>query len=121
MIRQFTSKTQQIGQIGEEKALVFLVKLGFTILGQNINNHHGEIDIVAKKKKIYYFFEVKSGNAGSWFNPANNLTKEKLWKFFRAVEYFCLKEGIKNYRMQGVIVLLHGQDREAAIEIIDLT
>jgi Holliday junction resolvase-like predicted endonuclease len=47
MIRQFTSKTQQIGQIGEEKALVFLVKLGFTILGQNINNRHGEIDIVA--------------------------------------------------------------------------
>ena len=121
MIRQFTSKTQQLGQIGEEKAVVFLMKQGFTVLERNIHNKHCEIDIYAKKNEIHYFFEVKAGKQGSWFNPADNLTKEKLRKFFRAVEYFCFKK-IKNYKMQGIIVLLPQSDSgEVVIEIIDLS
>ncbi len=122
MIRQFTSKKQQLGQLGEEKAAVFLMKQGFLLVDRNINNRHGEIDIIAKKAKTHYFFEVKTGKQGSWFNPADNLTKEKLWKFFRAVEYYCLKRGIREYIMQGIVVLLPSDEKsQASIEIIDLT
>jgi len=122
MIRQFTSKTQQLGLLGEEKAVLFLVKQGFVVLGRNINNRHGEIDIVAKKDCVHYFFEVKAGKQGSWFNPADNLTKEKLWKVFRAIEYYSLKRKIKDYRIQGIIVLLpQNENGEAIIEIIDLS
>lgn len=118
-MKQFTSKSQKIGEIGEERACMFLVKQGFSILERNIANKFGEIDVVAKKKEVFYFFEVKTGKSGSWFNPAENLTKKKLRKFLISVEYYVLTNKIKDYRTQGVIVLLDGED--AKIEIIDLS
>ncbi|MEK7106423.1 MAG: YraN family protein, partial [Patescibacteria group bacterium] len=43
---------------------MFLMKQGFTILERNVANKFGEIDIVAKKKGLVYFFEVKAGKQG---------------------------------------------------------
>jgi putative endonuclease len=122
MIRQFTSKTQQLGLLGEENAVVFLMKQGFDVLERNINGRYGEIDIVAKKSSVYHFFEVKTGKAGNWFNPAENLTKEKLRKFQKTVQYYVMIHGIKNYRLQGIVVFLNERnDSESTIEIFDLS
>lgn len=122
MIRIFTSKTQQIGEKGEELAVVFLMKQGFKVLERNVHSRNGEIDIVAKKGKVTYFFEVKAGKAGTWFNPAQNLTKDKLAKFHKAVQYYVFTHRIKDYKVQGIVVLLDEKgDREATIELLDLS
>lgn len=118
-VKQFTSKTQKIGEIGEEKACMFLMKHGFTILERNVANKFGEIDIVAKKNGTVHFFEVKTGKQGGWLNPAENLSKEKLRKFLISVEYYCLVNKIRDYRIQGIIVLLGSKDYQ--IEIIDVS
>lgn len=121
-VKQFTSKTQKIGEIGEEKACMFLMKQGFTILERNVANKFGEIDVVAKKAGKHYFFEVKAGKQGGFVNPAENLTKEKLRKFSISVEHYCLINKIKDYRVQGVVVILpRNEDLDSSIEIIDLT
>ncbi len=121
-MKQFTSKTQKIGEIGEEKACMFLMKQGFTILERNVANKFGEIDVVAKKAGKHYFFEVKAGKQGGFVNPAENLTKEKLRKFSISVEHYCLINKIKDYRVQGVVVILpRDEDLGSSIEIIDLT
>lgn len=59
-MKQFTSKTQKIGEIGEKIAEMFLVKQGFTIIDRNFTHKLGEIDFIAKKSAKIYFFEVKS-------------------------------------------------------------
>jgi putative endonuclease len=118
-VKQFTSETQKIGEIGEEKACMFLVKQGFSIIERNVANKFGEIDIITKKKGKTYFFEVKTGKAGSWFNPAENLTKEKLRKFLISVDHYCLLHNIKDYLAQGIIVLLDGDN--AKIEVMNLS
>lgn len=118
-MKQFTSKTQKIGEIGEEKACLFLVKQGYNIVDRNISNKFGEIDIVAKKGGKYYFFEVKAGRIGGWVNPAENLTKAKLRKFLISTEYYALQKGLGEYVLKGVIVLL-GKDQEK-IEFIDIS
>jgi putative endonuclease len=121
-VKQFTSKTQKIGEIGEEKACMFLMKQGFAILERNVANKFGEIDIVTKKKGIVHFFEVKTGKQGGWLNPAENLTKEKLRKFLISVEHYCLTNKIKDYRVQGVLVLLPSSESGGShIELIDLS
>ena len=119
MIRVFTSKTQALGEQGEDAAVTWLKKQGYTIMERNVANKFGEIDIVAKKKGIMYFFEVKAGRAGSYFNPAENLTHAKLRKFLISVEHYALVQRITDYRVQGIIVLL-GQTRESTVELIDL-
>jgi putative endonuclease len=122
-VKQFTSKTQKIGEIGEEKACQFLMKHGFTILERNVANKFGEIDIVAKSHGVHYFFEVKTGRQGSWLNPAENLTKEKLRKFLISVEHYCLLKGVKSFNAQGIVVLLEKLDptSPAKVELIDLS
>lgn len=119
MIRVFTSKSQALGEKGEDEAVRYLKKLGYSIVERNAANKFGEIDIVGKKKGIYYFFEVKAGIAGTWFNPAENLNKAKLRKFLISAEHYVLVHSIKDYRVQGVIVLFD-QNREVQVEMIDL-
>ena len=51
---------KKIGVLGENMACRFLVKQGFKILDRNYSKKWGEIDIVAKKNKIFRFIEVKT-------------------------------------------------------------
>jgi len=106
MIRQFTSLAQKLGEQGEVVACGYLKREGFTIIERNVANKYGEIDIVARKSGRYYFYEVKAGKQGSWFNPAENMTKGKIRKFLVSIEHYCLLHKIKNYRVYALIVKL---------------
>jgi putative endonuclease len=110
MIRVFTSKTQVLGEKGEEVAVVWLRSQGFAIVERNVANSRGEIDIVAKKGKETYFFEVKTGKSGALISPAENLTSAKLRKFLVSVEYYAFTHHISEYRAEGIIVTMdtHG-------------
>ena len=119
MIRIFTSKTQVLGEKGEEAAVSYLKKQGFSIIQRNCANKFGEIDIVAKKKGIMYFFEVKAGYTNSWINPSENLTRVKLQKFFKSIDYYCFTHNTKDYKAQGVIVLFD-INGGVVVESIDL-
>ena len=119
MIRIFTSKTQSFGEKGEKEAVVFLMKQGFRIVDRNISNKFGEIDIVAKKSSTTYFFEVKTGKKGGSISPAENLHQSKIHKFLKSVEYYCFIKDIKDFRVQG-IVLLFSEDKIESIETFDL-
>ena len=118
-MKQFTSKTQKIGEYGEEQAVVFLMKQGFSIVDRNVSNKYGEIDIIGKKGSAYYFFEVKAGKYGGFVNPAENLTPVKLRKFLISVEHYCFIHKIKDYRVQGIIVLLKNETVHS-VECIDI-
>ena len=50
-----------LGNKGEDIACDFLINNGFRIIGRNVSNKLGEIDIVAKRNKTLHFIEVKSG------------------------------------------------------------
>jgi putative endonuclease len=119
VIRIFTSSTQKSGEKGENEAVSFLKKRGFKICGRNIPNKFGEIDIVAQKDRTTYFFEVKAGKQGSSILPAENLHSQKIRKFLRSVEYYCMVNKAYDYRVQGIIVLF-SQDNNYTIETIDL-
>ena len=81
--------SKEKGDIAEKKAITFLKKEGFKIVAQNyFAKKMGEIDIIATKKKVYHFIEVKSG---SGFDPVYNLTASKLQKVIKSSQFY-LKE-----------------------------
>lgn len=47
------------GKLAEEKARCFLAGQGFAVMGQNVRNAGGEIDIIATKDGVMVFVEVK--------------------------------------------------------------
>ena len=51
---------KSLGNAGELFVVQHLQKLGFTICSQNYRKFFGEIDIIACKKNLYIFVEVKT-------------------------------------------------------------
>jgi Holliday junction resolvase-like predicted endonuclease len=61
-MKNFTSKAQKIGKLGEDIAAKFLMKHGFSIVDRNYTKKWGELDIIAQKEDKIYFIEVKSAS-----------------------------------------------------------
>ena len=74
MPKIFTSETQKTGEIGENIAVKFLMKHGFSILDRNYTKKWGEIDIVAEKDNKISFIEVKSVSC----ETLNSVSRETL-------------------------------------------
>ena len=84
-----TNNTTTKGKYFETKAVDYLQSNGFRIIEQNYHAKKlGEIDIIAQKDEVYHFVEVKSGET---FEAVYNITPQKLYKLFRAIDYY-LKE-----------------------------
>lgn len=119
IMKNFISPSQKIGLMGENAACLFLKKQDYHLIERNVANLYGEIDIVAEKNSITYFFEVKSARKNPLITPAENLTRAKLKKFLRSVEYYCFKHRIKNYQLQAILVTINSE-QDFEIEIFDL-
>ena len=75
------------GDIAEDKACEFLNEAGYKIVEKNFYAKKlGEIDIIATKENTYHFVEVKS--ADDYEIAVNNITKSKLSKLKRSVDYY---------------------------------
>lgn len=102
MPKVFTSKTQKIGQLGEELACKFLLKSGFNVIERNYTRKYGEIDVVAIKDRIVHFVEVKSIVVDNLsdvthvtkIRPEENLTFFKYQKISRTIQSYL---SYKNY------------------------
>lgn len=117
-MKRFTSKTQQYGKIGEDEAAAYLLAQGFEVVARNVAGSFGEIDIIARRQGIHYFFEVKAGRVGSGVNPAESLTEAKIRKVAKTAAYYAMIHRISEYRIEGVVVQMKG--KEAEVERIDL-
>lgn len=69
----------QLGKQGEEEAVKYLQKLGYTIVETNWQQHKFEIDIIAQDKNEIVFVEVKTRSTAYFGEPeeAVTLTKQK--------------------------------------------
>ena len=79
--------SREKGDFAEKRAISFLTDLNFMIIETNFYAKKlGEIDIIAKKDDDYHFCEVKS--AQTFELAVQNLTKSKLSKIKRSVDYY---------------------------------
>lgn len=111
----------EIGQKGEEEAVLFLKKSGFSILYRNYKKPWGEIDIVAKKEKVTYCIEVKTilrkeGNETD--EASDKLNYRKIRRFRRIVESFVESEEVDNWQI-GVILVDLFLDKPATLVFLD--
>ncbi|WP_320035126.1 YraN family protein [Campylobacterota bacterium DY0563] len=93
------------GDIAENKACEYLNSQAFKIIEKNFYAKKlGEIDIIAVKDEIYHFIEVKSSN--SYENAINNITKTKLAKLKRSVDYYIQKKELNSsFCIDAIIVV----------------
>ena len=66
------------GKQGEDLAVNYLSKNGFTILHRNWRHRYVEIDIIAYKEKILHFIEVKTRTGTAFGLPEEAVSKKKM-------------------------------------------
>ncbi|MBI5139002.1 YraN family protein [Candidatus Nomurabacteria bacterium] len=131
MPKIFTSKTQKIGEIGENMAEKFLMKHGFSILDRNYTKKWGEIDVVALKSNKIYFIEVKSVSvenlptlkdkiAGDSYRPEDNMHPWKLKRLSRTIQTYLLQKKIEEQEWQVdlLIVFLDIKNKKARVKVV---
>lgn len=131
MPKVFTSKTQKIGEIGENIAVKFLMKHNFAILDRNYTKKWGEIDIVAKKDNKIYFIEVKSVSRNlinvsqetlDRYKPEDNMHSWKLKRMSRTIQtYLLAHKEYDDYEWQIdlITVFLDLIDKKARVKRIE--
>lgn len=108
--------TREVGALGENIAVSHLKKSGYKILEKNFATHFGEIDIIAKDKKIIAFIEVKLRRTAEFGTPAEAVDKRKQAKIIRAaLSYIKLNKLTENIMRFDVIAI--GPDPDS-IELI---
>lgn len=85
------------GNKGEDVAVYYLTKKGYDVIARNYLKREGEIDIVAQKKSVLVFVEVKSSFAKERKNiqekPEARISKSKIEKIKKAALSFIEEKG----------------------------
>jgi len=127
-MKNFTSNSQKIGELGEGVACKFLIKSGFSILERNYTKKWGEIDIIAQKNDKRYFIEVKSKQVQSMNlisyetnRPEENMHKWKMERLRRVVETYLISKrtGYVDWQFDLLVVYLDLNKRLARVRMVD--
>ncbi len=88
------TEKRKTGDLGEEIAVMFLMKQGFSIVERNYLRKWGEIDIVAKKDGTLYFVEVKTVSCGTRGGITHGTTLKTVFYniFLTGARGFAVKE-----------------------------
>jgi len=133
-VKQFTSDSQKTGEIGENIAVKFLVKHGYTVLDRNYTKKWGEIDIVAEKGNLLHFFEVKSvaradvnrdlpagRQEHDSYRPEDNMHPWKLKRLSRAIQTYILQKKLddRDWQFDLLVVFLNLKDKKAKVKMVE--
>lgn len=117
-MNEFTKK--EVGNLGEELAVRFLERKGYTVVQRNYLKKWGEIDIVAKRRDWTHFIEVKTFSWETYLLPEDNVHSEKLKRLHRAIETYIEEFHVKGeIQVDIVSVRLHLKDKKAHCRMIE--
>ena len=115
----------RVGQLGEGVARRYLEKHGYTVVGTNVRNKAGELDIVTQKESTLVFIEVKTVRAQlpdmhiNQFDPRENLHKHKIAKLEKTIKVYLFEHHVEgDWRLDGMVVYLDTLSRKAQVEHI---
>lgn len=103
-------KTKTIGQLAEDIAVDFLIKKGYRILERNWRfKNFGEIDIIAFKKNLLNFTEVKALTEEKEFMPEFHFNIKKFKKISKLANFYSNKYNYQNWIVSLITVILNNK------------
>ena len=102
----------EVGRGGEERAVRYLKKKGYRILERNYRTHGGEIDIIARFRRILCFIEVKSRKNAEYGWPEEYIHSRKQRILKKTALLFMEDAGICGDTIRFDVVAITGDDVE---------
>lgn len=101
----------ELGRRGERRAAWYYRLRGYRIVAMNVRSRHGEIDLVAKRGKLFVFVEVKtrqSRTAGEGHEAVDRAKRERL---IRLADHYLGSRRERDFMIRYDIVSLHWTGR----------
>lgn len=105
--------TQQFGKQSEQIVCEYVKSQGFEILACNYKKFFGEIDIIAQKKNLIVFIEVKA-RKNSLVSMHELITYSKQKKIIKVAKTFIFEHQLTDKTFRFDAALLHQQDNKPA-------
>lgn len=126
--RSTKTNNKKTGNLGESIAAHILRNKGFSLLEQNYRIPSGEIDIIAQKKGVIHFVEVKtfSREKGDLsvnvdeYRPEELVTREKVQKIRRVADFYLFsREMVPESQIDVMAIILSKKDKRATYTFLD--
>ncbi len=108
-----TQERLTLGSWGEKQAARFLKKKRFRILERNYRCPLGEIDIIARRKDVLIFVEVKTRYYNDHFPPQFSVNRRKQRQIIRTAQYYLKQNHISNQSCRfDVVAVTAGEGKK---------
>ena len=77
-----------LGKEGEALAVKWFIQHGYEILHTNWRHSHYEVDMIASRKNVLHFIEVKARRSKKFGYPEEGVGKKKIQNLMNAAEEF---------------------------------
>ncbi|NDP25830.1 MAG: endonuclease [Flavobacterium sp.] len=104
-----------LGKLGEELAVEFLQKYGYTILETNWVFQKAEVDIIAKKENILAIVEVKTRSSLDFGLPQDFVKPKKIQLLVKAVNEYVISNDL-DVEVRFDIIAVHKEGKSFAME-----
>lgn len=105
----------ELGIKGEQLAVNFLVKSGYTIIERNFRFDRAEVDIIALKENILAVVEVKTRNSTDFGNPQDFLKPKQIQRIIKAVDHYITTNSL-SYEVRFDIIAIVKEINDFKIE-----
>lgn len=110
-------KAKDIGNLGEDLAVKFILEKGYELLERNFFKPFGEIDIIAKDKDYLVFIEVKARKNVNFGFPREFVNKNKIKKIQDVAQMYMLEKNLFGIKIRfDVIEIIFDEHKITHIE-----
>ncbi len=102
-----TIATKQLGIAGEQQIQTYLKNEGFSIRACNYRQSFGEVDIIAQKKDLLVFVEVKA-RSNAQFDLSEVITRSKQRKIILCAHHYISTHELYDVDARFDVALLDG-------------
>ena len=110
------------GTKGEDRAAIYIARLGYEILERNYFCRFGEIDIIAQKDDILAFIEVKERSGRALYPGAQAVTVSKRRKIIKTASVYMSeleKDKAKDFQPRFDVLEITSRDGSYTVDYIE--
>ncbi|MDA9551700.1 YraN family protein [Flavobacteriaceae bacterium] len=104
------ARHNDLGILGEQLAVEYLIKKGYVILEKNFRFEKHEIDIIAKDKQVLIVVEVKTRSTSKFGEPQNFVKPKQISRLVNAANAFMLKNNLDEEVRFDIVAIIKTQD-----------
>jgi putative endonuclease len=108
----------ELGKIGEELAVDFLMEKGYEILETNWIFQKAEVDIIAQKENILAVVEVKTRSSVDFGSPQDFVKPKKIKLLVKAINEYVIANDL-DVEVRFDIIAIHAKGKQFEIEHLE--